>query len=252
MKKRIALICCSVLMATSTFAQGCEVSPFDWLLISGKILQRSIQDMFPISAKDEMEIGAEQNKSQKESLNIVESDMRQKRIRRIMNRLLPNRERQDIEYKIFFVNEDVVNAFSHAGGYLYIYGGLLDDIKNDDELALVIGHEISHVDKKHCIRPIQELLAAQQIASDYGVIASQLGQIATQSFGQYDEYEADWASAELCAKAGFDPRKGMALFERWAQHENADDMWDKMTRTHPFSKERVCYLEEYITQNIDK
>ena len=234
--------------ATMT-VENCEVSYLDYVFLAGQILQRSFQDMFPVSEQDEMEAGEQMHENivNEGEFTLIDSDARIKKMQKILTKLTPFRERKGITYTLHLVNDPMVNAFSIAGGHIYFTTGILGTLQNDDEIAMVLGHELSHVDKKHCIRPLQEMAAAGAMSPDWGVTAVQLKKILTLPFGQFDEYEADWAGADVMTKAGYDVNKGMEVFRRWAKDETPNDM-DKIFRTHPFSAERVCYLEEYAAQ----
>lgn len=232
---------------TSTRVEGdCEVSYLDYVFMAGKVLQRTLEDMFPISEADEMKYGNQMHDEIATQYSFIgSSDKRFARIQKIFSKLLPFRERKEISYKIYLINDDVINAFSHAGGHVYVTTGILADLKSDDELALVLGHEISHVDKKHCIRHVQAQMG-MQAAGEYAGIASQVTNIVSLPFGQYDEYESDWAGASIMSAAGYSPSKGLEVFRRWSANENSGDVMEKVFRTHPFSAERVCYLQMYV------
>lgn len=237
---------------TQEVSTECEISYLDYVFMAGKVLERTLEDMFPIPEADEMKYGEEMHDEvAKEFTFLSTSDARYKRILRIFNQLLPYRERKDINYTLYLIDDPAINAFSHAGGHVYITSGILTDLQNDDELALVLGHEISHVDKKHCIRHVQAQIGAQA-AGDYAEVAAQVGSVISTPFGQYDEYEADWAGANIMTSAGYNPRKGLEVFRRWSANENTGDVMEKIFRTHPFSAERVCYLEMYVTEGIEK
>lgn len=240
----------SIAKSVNMSVDNCEVSYLDYVFLAGQILQRSFQDMFPVSEAEEMEAGTQlhENIIEEGEFHLIDSDSRLKKLQKIMTKLTPYRERTGINYTLHMVDDPMVNAFSIAGGHIYFTTGIMSELKNDDEIAMVLGHELSHVDKKHCIRPLQEMAAAGALAPDWGVTAVQFKKIITLPFGQFDEYEADWAGADIITKAGYDVRKGIEVFRRWAKNETPNSM-DKIFRTHPFSAERVCYLEEYISQS---
>lgn len=229
----------------------CEISYLDYVFMAGKVLQRTLEDMFPISEADEMKYGKQMHEEVAKEYSFVStSDKRYARIQKVFNKLLPFRERKEISYKIYLIQDDVINAFSHAGGHVYVTTGILSDLQSDDELALVLGHEISHVDKKHCIRHLQGQMG-MQAAGEYAGIASEVSNIISTPFGQYDEYESDWAGANIMTSAGYNARKGLEVFRRWSANENASNTMEKVFRTHPFSAERVCYLEMYVKEGIE-
>ncbi|MEK7300409.1 MAG: M48 family metalloprotease, partial [Nitrospirota bacterium] len=70
-------------------------------------------------------------------------------------------DRADIEYRFAILNHDSINAFAAPAGYIFVTRGLLKTIKNEAELAAVLGHEIGHVTQKHILDVIQR---SKQIA----------------------------------------------------------------------------------------
>ena len=72
-----------------------------------------------------------------------------KRITEIGNKVAKVSDKTDMEYTFRIVNDPVINAYSTAGGYVYINTGLLDVLESEDELAFIISHEIAHACKNH-------------------------------------------------------------------------------------------------------
>lgn len=83
---------------------------------------------------------------------IVFNDMLDKRISEIGNRISLVSDRTDIKYTFRVVNDPTINAYSAAGGFIYINTGLLDILESEDELAAILGHEIGHVRESHQIK----------------------------------------------------------------------------------------------------
>ena len=121
-----------------------------------------------------------------------------------------------------------VNAFCMAGGKIGIYSGLIEKLKiTDDELAAVMGHEIAHALREH----VREQVSRQQAARLPGLVAAivtgipamaDLGDTLTQvSFtlprSREAEREADQIGVELAARAGYDPRAAISLWQKMNQ-----------------------------------
>ena len=155
------------------------------------------------------------------------------RIQGIARRLIPQTAafRADApgwRWEVNLLQSEQVNAFCMAGGKIAVYSGLISKLNiTDDELAAVMGHEIAHALREH----VREQASEQQGLSLLAVIAGAAAgsQAAMQSAGQLSqlvvglphsrraETEADDIGVELAARAGFDPRAAIGL-------------WDKMNR----------------------
>jgi len=64
-------------------------------------------------------------------------------------------DRPDIPYRVAILEHDSINAFAAPAGYIFVTRGLLKQIRNEAELAAVLGHEIAHVSQKHILDVIQ-------------------------------------------------------------------------------------------------
>lgn len=152
------------------------------------------------------------------------------RVRGIAKRLIPQTAhfRQDAvgwpwETNVF--HSDEVNAFCMAGGKIGVYSGLVDKLKiTDDELAAVMGHEIAHALREH----VREQVSRQQAAKLPGVVLAivtgnqalaDLGDMVTDVTltlpkSREAEREADEIGVELAARAGYDPRAAVSLWQK--------------------------------------
>ena len=162
----------------------------------------------------------------------------------------------------FFVIEyPVVNAFALPGGFIGVHTGLLEATRNEDELAGVLAHEVSHVTQRHIARSIHSgqrqsimsmaimlgaiLAAAAGAGGDavQGAIAVAQGTAAQQqiNFTRSNEYEADRVGIAALAAAGFDPQ-GMASFFEVISGSNTPMEYrtPEFLRTHPVSSARIA------------
>jgi predicted Zn-dependent protease len=220
---------------------------FDKVTEGANLAQTFALDMFgsSISSKEEMEIGKELFSSISKDFKIIDQDPRRQDLVTMFHKMLAFRSRKDIDFNIHLIESPTINAFSIAGGHVHITTGLLEDVQSKDELAFIIGHEIAHIDKKHCIRKIQILKTADSHFGNLGVIAANLQLILTAPFGQADEYESDRFGAVLAHKAGFDASKGNDFFIRLKKQEKKNLM-ERLTRTHPYSQLREDCLNQFI------
>ncbi len=160
------------------------------------------------------------------------------RVRTITGRLIAQAikyrpETQSWEWSVKVIDEPkTVNAWCMAGGRMAIYTGLIDQLKaTDDELAQVMGHEISHALAKHTAERMSRamamqmglgVLAATQQSSRYGdltLTGAQLAAVVALELpnSREAETEADRIGIELAAKAGYDPKAAMTLWDKMAK-----------------------------------
>lgn len=123
--------------------------------------------------------------------------------------------RKDIRYEFHVIDEPTVNAFALPGGQIFIFTGLLEKMQNEAELASVLGHEVGHVDARHCIERLQYELRMKRLGlKELGQITDLLRRLPEQGYAQYQELEADELGVRMSLAAGYDPGDGIALFRR--------------------------------------
>lgn len=104
----------------------------------------------------------------------------------IGQRLVKHAKRQDLRWRFRVIDKPVVNAFALPGGSVYVYKGLLDALRDESQLAALLGHEIAHADLYHCADRFQP------------------GGLAAMAYSQNQERDADALGFEVAVKAGYD------------------------------------------------
>ena len=168
-------------------------------------------------------------------------------------------------YHFFVVDDPDINAFSLPGGYIYINKGLINYVQSDDELAGVIGHEITHAAHHHVTRLQKEqsklnnqmllgalvTLVARVPAADAMNVLQGMQLIAIQKvsgFGQTAERDADNGGVILAEKAGYNPVGMLTFMERLGRDQRMrPDVDQGIFRTHPPEKERAAAITKQIT-----
>lgn len=159
----------------------------------------------------------------------------------------------DIDWELAIFESQSVNAFAMPGGKIGVFTGILEVTENQHQLAAVIGHEIAHVTARH-----SNERASRASLSGYGINALaivlgggysgatytaqqalkagvDLGISLPHTRGQ--ESEADIIGLEYMAKAGFDPREAVTLWQR--MDATSDKKPAEFVSTHPSSETRI-------------
>jgi predicted Zn-dependent protease len=186
------------------------------------------------------------------------------RVRGIAQRIIPATAafRPDApgwNWEVNVIQSDQMNAWVMPGGKIAIYSGLVDKLKlNDDEIAAIVGHEIAHALREHA----RERASEQQVASlgiALGAAALGLGRAGTDLAGlayqvsvgmpnsRAHEIEADRIGVELAARAGFDPRAAVSLWQKMQQLSGGGG-GPEFLSTHPSPGNRLKDLENYAAR----
>jgi len=169
------------------------------------------------------------------------------------------------QWEVTVFDSDQVNAFALPGGKIGVYEGLLDVAETDDQLATVIAHEVGHVIAGHGNERISQQYATQgglQAVSAFlggggggaggQAIMSALGLGAQVGillpFSRTQESEADTVGLELMAKAGFDPRQSVQLWQNMAQAGGEKPA--EFLSTHPSNQSRIQNLSSHMNQAL--
>ncbi len=185
------------------------------------------------------------------------------RVRAIANRLIPatgvfRTDAPNWNWEVNVISSDEVNAWCMAGGKIAVYTGLIEKLNiTDDELAAVMGHEIAHALREHGREK-----ASQQQAQSVGVNVltgllglGQLGATATNlavqvavglPYSRGMESEADRIGVELAARAGYDPRAAITLWQKMGQISGGNG--PGFLSTHPTAADRITVLQKYAQQ----
>lgn len=179
------------------------------------------------------------------------------RLRAIATRLIPhtyewNPRARQWNWEVNLFRSKQVNAFCMPGGKIAFYYGILDRLQlNDDEVAMIMGHEMAHALREHAREQMGKTMVtrgaiemgAAVLGLGYGgrYLANMGGQLMTLRFGRADESEADLVGLELAARAGYDPHAGVTLWNKMAAaNKGAPPQW---LSTHPSGPTRIHDIE---------
>ena len=167
-------------------------------------------------------------------------------------------EWQSLSWEVIVFDNDELNAFVMPGGKIAVFSGIMRVADTPDALAAVIGHEIAHMTEGHVLsraRSSQRGTAGAIIASaatgihrDYFEFGAQIG--LQLPFQRRQESEADIVGLEYMAKAGFDPRAGMSLWQNMKLASEGRNKPPEWMSTHPREDDRMNDMVPLLVQNL--
>lgn len=157
------------------------------------------------------------------------------------------------KWEVHVLSSDEINAWCMPGGKIAVYTGLISKIKpTDDELAAVLGHEIAHALREHARERVSQQMATNlglsvlSIATGSSAASDLGGQLTDVMFSlpnsRTHETEADRMGVELAARAGFDPRAAVTLWQKMGAADSGNAP-PEILSTHPSAASRISDLQ---------
>lgn len=182
------------------------------------------------------------------------------RLRAIAQRIIPfapawNPRARDWKWDIQLFGSAQINAFCMPGGKIAFYWGILSKLQlSDDEVAMIMGHEVAHALREHA-RERMGKQAATRLGAN--VVSSLLGlgqlgdmavgmgaQLLSLKFSRDDETEADLVGLELAARAGYNPEAGVTLWQKMLQANKGAP--PEFMSTHPAGDSRIQDIQKVL------
>ncbi|HEY1180748.1 MAG TPA: M48 family metallopeptidase [Rhodocyclaceae bacterium] len=244
------LVACQSVQTTQSGAVGVERRQM--MMVSSKEMEQA-------SAQSYQKIIAEA--AQKNALNQDRGEV--ERVRAVARRLIPmtgifRPDAPGWRWEVNVLSSKELNAWCMAGGKIAFYSGIIERLDlTDDEIAAIMGHEISHALREHARER-----ASQAMVTNIGVnvlgAALGVGRAGTDLIGsaaklsfelpnsREHETEADRMGVELAARAGYDPRAAISLWQKMAKVSNGPQ--PQWLSTHPSNETRQRDLTEYAAR----
>lgn len=190
---------------------------------------------------------------------------------RIKDSVMKSHPMPDAQWEFVLFDSDQVNAFALPGGKVGVYTGLLKLVSSDDELAIVMGHEIAHVTSRHGGERASQATLANAAGQVGGVAlgATQYSETTKNfiltaygagaqgtllAYSRTHESEADTIGMKFAAEAGYNPQAAVTFWKKMAaqsgkgQSGGLSALIEKWTSTHPPDAERIANLEKLAPQ----
>ncbi|MDO4643680.1 MAG: M48 family metallopeptidase [Cardiobacteriaceae bacterium] len=189
-------------------------------------------------------------------------------VHQVFSRLLPaanmnNQTGRPFDWQMNVIRSKELNAWAMPGGKMVVYSGLVENLHlTDDELAAVIGHEMTHAIREHSKAQIgQQLLTGIGMQIGGNILANQtnidpqmlnVGQSLLSEYGidkpfsRQHETEADIGGLMMMAAAGYNPQAALSVWQKMGQAGGGSI--PTFLSTHPSGSERIAVLQQYMPQ----
>lgn len=185
-------------------------------------------------------------------------------VQRVGQRIAKAAAQPGYKWQFFVIEKDMLNAFCLPGGKVFVYTGLFKAVQNEDQLAVVMGHEIAHAIARHGA----ERMSMIQLGRMGKEIASQtLGggkyaQVINQAYGAGEtygmvlpfsrkfEYEADEIGLYLMTKSGYNPREAVKFWDNMRRLKEGTKNPPEFLSTHPADINRIKRLQSLIPKAL--
>ena len=214
------------------------------------------------SRAEEIKLGREITGNLLGAAPLVKDPELQKYVNQVGRWVAAQSERPDLPWHFGVIESEDLNAFAAPGGWVMVTKGLYRQLKNEAELAGVLGHEIGHVVKKHQLKLIQK---QQMISLGAGLLGGKLGandqtiqkvigsgaEICARSLDKDAEYEADRIGTVLAARAGYEPYGLPEVLQVLGTAGKEDSRVTLLFKTHPHPDDRLAKLGDAIGSRMD-
>lgn len=220
------------------------------------------QEVLALSVEEERKIGEQLFQLIRKQHKVLQTGEQAVRLNRLAKPLVQKCKREGIVYTFSVLESDEINAFSHAGGYIYINTGLLEFVGSDEELEFVLGHEIGHVELKHCTRNLTYAARASGLGGELGGDLVRIAyHLVSVGYSEAQEFDADEWSYRRLRELGRSQEQALASPRHFMEKEKQEagqkekpkaksssagavvQEIDNHFRTHPDAAERLKRLE---------
>ncbi len=170
------------------------------------------------------------------------------RAERILGELLEAGDLRALPFRLVELDDDAPNALAAPGGLVGVTRGLLDRVRSERGLAMVLAHELGHHHHRHTLRRVGRALALQALLAlvDGGAALEQSVGLAEASYSRDQEREADRFGLELVHRAYGGLDGALEFFELVEEEER--EAWTDFTSSHPLTSKRLEELREFARE----
>ena len=211
-----------------------------------------------MSDADERKLGEDVSAKLRKDFGVYQDKDVTRYVSLVGNVLAQSSSRPHLDWQFIVLDTDGVNAFASPGGIVHITRGALGLIKNEAELAGVLGHEITHITAKHTVSAIQKnrvvSLTADEVGGSGGLAQSVVSKLAeaaykniiSNAFDRDDEVQSDKVGIGLASRAGYAPAALADVLKRLEDRNKNQQEANGMFASHPLITDRLASIAKAV------
>lgn len=271
MNKCREIVLAVALAACAGAAPAQQPAPAKEAVVQDGIQVRPMSRLRVLASEEQVEAQAKQQylammqQANQKGVLAPATDPQLVRLRTIAKRLIPytarwNPAASKWDWQVNLIASNQVNAFCMPGGRIGFFSGIITQLKlTDDEVAAIMGHEVAHALREHSRAQMVKstgtnvgmrlggAVLSALLGIDPGItdtVAQYGAQFASLKFSRDDEREADLIGLDIAARAGFDPRAGVALWQKMAALNKRAP--PEFMSTHPGGAGRIEQMNAHM------
>lgn len=222
------------------FTISCSINP-----VTGR------KEISLISEQGEIALGENTDKQVRAQYGVYSDPVLTAYIERVGAKLVPFTHRPHLKYHFAVLDTPVINAFAAPGGYIYVTRGILAMMNSEAELAVLLGHELGHVNARHSVSKMSQLILVQlglavgsALSEEFAKFSGLAGigiQLLFLKFSRNDEREADRLGVEYSRNSGYNPAQMINFFSSLQSlgDLSSGHSLPGFLSTHPLTSERI-------------
>jgi predicted Zn-dependent protease len=214
-------------------------------------------DALTFSEAEERQIGEEVSAKLRARFGVMQDRDVTKYVALVGSVMAMGSSKPGLDWKFIVLDSDGVNAYATPGGFIHVTRGLLGMLKDESELAGVLGHEITHVTERHTVDELQKSGVTKEITEQAGkgsltkeVVSRLAGKafedIFNGKFSQGQESDSDRIGIRLANKAGYSPHGLATALQKIADRNAGQQQPNGWFSSHPALKDRINNVEKQI------
>jgi predicted Zn-dependent protease len=214
-----------------------------------------------LTHQQELVLGAQARDEILKTEKVVKDEKYTKWVEEIFKNLvssLPEKYKTAYDWKVYVLDRDEINAFAISNGNIFVYKGLVDFVDSEDQLAAVLGHEMSHIILRHVAEKISWAIAAElageilvsNVSPSQKGLAARLYNLGINigfllPYSRRQEKEADIVGVLIMMRAGYNPDGAVELWEKMLSKFKGKEPPEFLS-DHPASKKRLNYIKKVV------
>ncbi|MDB4444636.1 M48 family metalloprotease [bacterium] len=213
-----------------------------------------------VEEKKRLACAAEEQAFLESSGIIYEDEKLEAFLYQIVSRLQPSGVRDEIHFRVKVIKDPHLNAFVLPNGTIYMHTGILARLNNEDQIAALLSHEMTHILRRHALKSFRGKDAESPTLpgrfGKFGDFLALLGSIGTMAslsgYSQELETEADLVGMAMMSAVGYDPKEVLRLFEYLKREKEEQNIKEPFFfGTHPRIERRIDNCRQYLGTSLE-